>query len=158
MTYEKPFPSFDALSAVHVPGNDTGQETRQTTSQGNRGVDDGIAGCELMGAVPRREVESTTSRKSRLDRAEDEAAAHDISPVPRCGHGAHCDAPENSEGGQVDGWLDSDQDHVGGDLEDGVGDKEDEHDDGVLIGRDVEVVLHASSLCVSRTVRLAVFL
>lgn len=58
-------------------------------------------------------------------------------------------APEDGKGREVDAGPHPAEDHVGWDLADDVGREEDKNDNGVLCGRQLEVLLQPACLCIA---------
>lgn len=148
-THKEPSPTCDPSSAIHELRNYTGQQPRDGASNGNRGIQPSIPRRELILSIPRGQVESASRSKAGLEEANQEPQANDLVPVlarPLTGRG---NTPEDGEGWEVDAGPHPAQDHVGWDLTDDVGREENENDDGVLGGSQLEVLLQPACLCIA---------
>lgn len=148
-THKKPSPTCDPSSTIHELRNHPGQQPRDGASYGNRGIQPRIPRRELILSVPRGQVESAPGSKAGLKEADQEPQTKDLVPVlarPLTGGG---NAPKDGEGREVDAGPHPAEDHVGWDLTDDVGREEDEDDDGVLGGGQLEVLLQPACLCIA---------
>lgn len=58
-------------------------------------------------------------------------------------------APDNTKTGKEDMWLDSGKDHIGWHFADKIRDEENQDNDRVLVGREIEVFFKTTCLCIS---------
>lgn len=65
-TYKEPPPAGESRNAVHVVSDNTSEESRDGACNRHRGIEEGIASCKLVLAVPRGEKESTARGKAGL--------------------------------------------------------------------------------------------
>lgn len=70
-------------------------------------------------------------------------------PIVCSTHQSSKGSPDEAQSREKDTWSHTGENHVGGDLKHEVRDEEDQHDDGILARRKVEVLLQATSLRIS---------
>ena len=108
------------------------QTTKGTRENSSRDVHSKPLALLLL-LVPRGQEHQDTRGETGLEDTHDEAQA-DEGVVAGCeGHADGDAAPEEHDKGQVEGGSGAGEDHVGRDLEEDVGDEEDDKGDGVAV-------------------------
>lgn len=79
-------------------------------------------------------------------------------PIVCSTHQSSKGSPDEAKSWKEDTWPHTGENHIGGNLKDEIGDEEDQHDDGILARRKVEVLFQATSLRVSVYLIVSTFL